>query len=712
MMRVTIFIFMGMWFVMGMLLIPGCDEYVDHCSEDKEPLGFCADIHVDVESEPALWVCQAAACNELPQSADGCRLLSDFGGVHVLPDNECISMWPGMDDGESSGSSEGVGGVDTGGSVGGGTEGSGTASTESGTSETMGSGSTSDESSETDATGSTDSSTTGDDEGSGDACSDSEIECGGQCIDPATDSEFCGAHDSCVGAQAGKHCGTGETCQNGECLLSCSMGQVACASECIDPKKHQIFCGASDDCKGPNAGKSCSERESCKSGMCTINWGWSPSIFISNTIGLGDARGPRVAVEPNGSAVAIWKQFESNEARRSIWSARFRPNNRAWDRAILVENADGECDQPEIVIDGNGHATAVWENDNGIRSRLWSSRLTSGSASWSSTLPIESLAAGSSSLSEHSLAVSRSGKVSISWLHNPGGLVQDVWSNRYNPESGKWESLLRVEQGNGSAFAGSLAIDPAGRTIAVWPQRHPDDAEILRSSNLESSANAWSAPLTVYDPANTHIPMSNSHRNGYSTHAFDASGNGVLLWTHYWTANDTQSEALWWSRLKTGDDAWGSPGQVVPPAGADGYPELAVTTDGTAVATWLQQLPGEERCLMSATLAASATEWTPPVLVGPKSLGTAHRHKVVTDGNGVSTVAWSVFDGFVYNLWTSRLSPGATVWSSPVQLESEDGGSAFIGALAADANNDVTVVWRQDNGDRKDIMSARFEPQP
>lgn len=441
----------------------------------------------------------------------------------------------------------------------------------------------------------------------------------------------------------------------------------------------------------------------------SMNFSWSTPVAVSNPLELGAAAGARLAVGADGSAIAVWKQFGPDGTQRSIWSARYFSDTRSWGQAMPVEAAPGEADRPEVVIDGNNNATVVWEHDDGVRVRLWASRLVSSATAWSAPVPVENFEAGSSSVQENSLAVSASGHVSITWLHNPGGIARDTWSNRYDPTINTWGTPLRVEAGEGSTFSGSLAVDPAGRSIAIWSQRHPADAEILRTSELILAGTAWSTPSTIFDPANVQTPLSSAHRTGYSTHDFDASGNGIALWTHYWSVNEQRHEALWWSRLNAGTSTWAPPSQVLPPVGRDGFPELAVAANGSAVATWLQQLPGDESYLMSSTLAAGATQWTTATLVGPKSLGTAHRHQVVLDGAGDATVAWSVSDGVINHLWAARLPAGSTVWSLPVQLESVNDGDAFIGALATAPDNTVIAAWRQDSGDRKSIMSARFE---
>ena len=50
------------------------------------------------------------------------------------------------------------------------------------------------------------------------------------------------------------------------------------------------------------------------------NAGWDVAELLE-TDDAGDARGPRVALDPNGNAVAVWTQ--SDGTRDNIWANRF-----------------------------------------------------------------------------------------------------------------------------------------------------------------------------------------------------------------------------------------------------------------------------------------------------------------------------------------------------------------------------------------------------
>ncbi|ACY14082.1 cadherin-like beta sandwich domain-containing protein [Haliangium ochraceum] len=82
----------------------------------------------------------------------------------------------------------------------------------------------------------------------------------GRCVDPRTDSSFCGINADC---QGGGICGDGEICDGtGFCRASCQPGFVECNGVCIDPNTDNTFCGASD-CESGEVGTVCGPGERC-----------------------------------------------------------------------------------------------------------------------------------------------------------------------------------------------------------------------------------------------------------------------------------------------------------------------------------------------------------------------------------------------------------------------------------------------------------------
>lgn len=101
-------------------------------------------------------------------------------------------------------------------------------------------------------------------------CPPGFVACNGGCVDPQSNSRFCGASGTCTGSAAGTACGVGTVCAWGSCSTVCPAGQIACGASCVDPNESRLFCGASGSCTGGSAGAVCGAGQACVSGTCAV----------------------------------------------------------------------------------------------------------------------------------------------------------------------------------------------------------------------------------------------------------------------------------------------------------------------------------------------------------------------------------------------------------------------------------------------------------
>ena len=111
------------------------------------------------------------------------------------------------------------------------------------------------------------------------SCQEGQVFCEGRCINPNDDLLFCGASGDCEGENAGQQCEGGQKCNGGKC--QCPGAQVLCNGACISPETDQRFCGASDNCEGDNAGQRCESWEACRGGKCELYCAESSACFFN-----------------------------------------------------------------------------------------------------------------------------------------------------------------------------------------------------------------------------------------------------------------------------------------------------------------------------------------------------------------------------------------------------------------------------------------------
>ena len=98
-------------------------------------------------------------------------------------------------------------------------------------------------------------------------------------------------------------------------------------------------------------------------------WGVAATIETDNA---GDATDPQIAIDANGNALAVWSQ--SDGTRTNIMANRYSAASGTWGAAALIETDNGNADSPQIAIDGNGNALAVWPQHDGTRFNIWANR--------------------------------------------------------------------------------------------------------------------------------------------------------------------------------------------------------------------------------------------------------------------------------------------------------------------------------------------------
>jgi hypothetical protein len=156
-----------------------------------------------------------------------------------------------------------------------------------------------------------------------------------------------------------------------------------------------------------------------------VAWGTAELIGTDNT---GDAYGPQIAADGAGNAMAVWYQYDSigYSTRSDIWANHF--DGAAWGTAELIETHDaGSAYGPQIAMDGAGGAIAVWDQYDGIRSNICINCFNG--ASWGTTELIETDNAGGAM--DPQIVIDGNGNAIAVWRQWDGTRIS-IWANRYD----------------------------------------------------------------------------------------------------------------------------------------------------------------------------------------------------------------------------------------------------------------------------------------
>ncbi len=92
-----------------------------------------------------------------------------------------------------------------------------------------------------------------------------------------------------------------------------------------------------------------------------VAWGVAQLVHESGTGSI--AAYPKLSVEPNGDAFAVWKEI--NGSQYDIWAAKYVAGT-GWEKAQQIDTNLASSNVPNITSDGLGNAHAIWESRNNI----------------------------------------------------------------------------------------------------------------------------------------------------------------------------------------------------------------------------------------------------------------------------------------------------------------------------------------------------------
>ena len=189
-------------------------------------------------------------------------------------------------------------------------------------------------------------------------------------------------------------------------------------------------------------------------------WGTPEMLEIDDT---GELDPARVAFDREGNAFVVWQQ--SDGLHTNIWASRYEPGN-GWSKRELLESRTGDAVGPVLAVRPAGNAVCAWRQAEGSRFDVWANHYTPGEG-WGLAERVEASSAGSASSSE--IGIDSNGNAIAVWTRSDGGR-RNAWANRFTPTGG-WGTPQLIDSGDQDATGAQVAMDPAGRALAVWDQR-------------------------------------------------------------------------------------------------------------------------------------------------------------------------------------------------------------------------------------------------
>lgn len=357
-------------------------------------------------------------------------------------------------------------------------------------------------------------------------------------------------------------------------------------------------------------------------GFAAFNLTWGmPAVSLDANPASGDTDvNATVAIDPNGNAIASWGRTAGQAATEDIWAACYNHSSRTWTGAVKISGG-GSASNSRVVMDPNGNAIVIWEE--GFPTQI-QYRAVSASGVWTPPLSEPPSLIHESAFAQTSpqIVIDSQGNALAIWLELSEGLEHLMSAQR--PAGMGWVYLEEVTAGDHtvSILPKALSMNEKGEAIVVWQEQHLSKLQV---HGAQFKRGTWLLPLTIgaeqgvncQDPAagidgqghcvvvwnqkdiicsktiidgiaseNTIVVSNPSYSSKRPDVGVDAQGNAVVVFERY----DSLHKFISGATLPFKAASWSNPVDISTPslmnsAGA-GYPVLTINAIGDGVVIW------------------------------------------------------------------------------------------------------------------------------
>jgi Bacterial Ig-like domain len=407
---------------------------------------------------------------------------------------------------------------------------------------------------------------------------------------------------------------------------------------------------------------------------------WGTAALIET--GTGQVFDPQISVDANGNAIAVWRQTDSGASSiSSVLANRYSAASGTWGIAVLLENGANSAGSPKIVIDSQGNAIVVWLQFDGAFSSVYANHYNATSNTWGSAVLIET---GAVDVYDIDITIDTSGNALAVWEQNDSaGIIglQDIYANRYNASNKTWGTATLVEAGAGSKNGAriQLAADSNGNATLAWLQETASfNIVAVYAKHYSTIGNIWGAKTLI----STGVGAAN-----FPDIAVDKNGNAMVVWQQFNTNID-----IYANRYNVTSNSWGTATLIEGNAGSATEPHLGIDTSGNALVVWHQLIGAYDNVYFNRYNAANNTWGTAALVVAANTTTSIGGVEIAVDGPGNALVmSTPSSDGLVR---ASHYTAASNTWSPAVAISATSGSLIDV---AVNPSSIAFAVWRGAN---------------
>ncbi|HEC20191.1 MAG TPA: hypothetical protein ENI97_12725 [Gammaproteobacteria bacterium] len=424
--------------------------------------------------------------------------------------------------------------------------------------------------------------------------------------------------------------------------------------------------------------------------------GWQIPTVIDRLDSSVSTSGVDIAMDASGNAIAVWAQNTGSHV--AILSSRYLAGV-GWGEPEAIDEVGSteESALPQIAMDAEGNALAVWVQFGSTYTNVWGNHYTAG-VGWDGAVLLESSDTAMDYVNLPPKLAMTNGNGVVVWGQRNGVGRLEVYAKQYHQKAFvKWGTNAALsDAAAGDTYNPQVAMDDTGNIMVMWAQDTGTDASIW-SNRFAAGASVWDGPLPIVQGITVGL------RN--FDLAMDAVGNAQAVWTQeIGTSNVYDIQG---SRYLAGS-GWQAPEILDTEAGDAVQPQVVMDPAGNTMLVWAQS-DGTRYNIWARRYDVITATWEDGQLIETDNLADAVGPRVAMDASGNAMAVWGQA-GFLATTIRSNNYRAGIGWGVAELVETGTDRSAGGAEMAMDANGNVTAVWFQEDSSatRYDLWANRW----
>ncbi len=212
-----------------------------------------------------------------------------------------------------------------------------------------------------------------------------------------------------------------------------------------------------------------------------------------------------MSVDAQGDALAVWQRLEEKSGKTVIEASSRPAGGDAWQAPVTVSSTKDEASLPQVALDAHGDAVVVWLSLNGGGEYAIEASSRAGVAgAWQPPVTVRALGTMTVTEPRPDLAVDAQGDAVAVWERFEGEeLIEAARRPASSATWGKPVALTKPEGGKGEPANQQVAIDAHGDAVTVWSRTNAATHDVVEAAEGSALSSTWQAPVALSLPGAT-----------------------------------------------------------------------------------------------------------------------------------------------------------------------------------------------------------------